>query len=601
VYGLSHELGHYVYRAEFAKTTKPLSEYLAGSARDESLADANLFFVQREINSGGFSVLLLDPARSSAIQDAINRLPEFATQQDITNAAVGVVLTLKANDPPSTGESSYAQRWLNEWYSARDITAPFEVRPGSVVISDSNSDGRADTLSFEAASPSSLTFEYDFDRIGNVTIEKTYTNGELLEEINYDWTDGRDWESVKTTFVPGENAVSSIVLTSDVGGETSVDLSTLSAQERTELGFCTPEELASRVSLLGLSPTGSTEDLIVTSDSIQYLWLNSANELPIATTPAWYEQGNGALFDPLAEYATTPLIDSSLGFIGGAMNYISPLVLDLDGDGVAADLRHIYEDGTVYFDIDADGFAERVGWVGPDDGLLARDVNGNGVIDDVTELYGDDQMPAFGKLRLHDANSDGTVTAADPDFANLLVWRDANQDGVSDEGELQTLAELGITSISANDQTDSRWVEENYISSVATFTQGGQTREIADVHFLNDNANTWFLGAQSQVYGAEVSINLEAILLPLSRGYGSLPSLHIAMTENPPLMGLVQRLAYLAPQDIDQAGDLLASMLYEWAGVTDNDPNARATAEGIFIDARQVDFLELKEGRTWIK
>jgi hypothetical protein len=42
-------------------------------------------------------------------------------------------------------------------------------------------------------------------------------------------------------------------------------------------------------------------------------------------------------------------------------------------------------------------------------------------------------------------------------------------------------------------------------------------------------------------------------------------------------------------------------MLYEWAGVTDNDPNARATAEGIFIDARQVDFLELKEGRTWIK
>jgi hypothetical protein len=406
---------------------------------------------------------------------------------------------------------------------------------------------------------------------------------------------------VKGIFAPGGNELSSVLLGTDAGTESTIDLSSLSAPERTELGFCTPDELAFRVDQLGLSFTGSPDNLLITSGTTQYLWLNSANELPVATTPAWYDQGSGAVFDPLADYATTPLIDTSLGFIGGAMNYISPLVLDLDGDGVAADLRHIYDDGTVFFDIDADGFAERVGWVGADDGLLARDVNGNGVIDDVTELYGDDQMPAFGKLRLHDANGDGAVTAADPDFASLLVWRDANQDGVSDAGELQTLSELGITSISVNDQTDSRWVEENYISSVATFTQGGQTREIADVHFLNDNVNTWFLGAQSQVYGAEVSINLEAILLPLSRGYGSLPSLHIAMTENPALMGLVQRLAYLAPQDIGQAGDLLASMLYEWAGVTDNDPNARATAEGIFIDARQVDFLELKEGRTWIK
>ena len=32
---------------------------------------------------------------------------------------------------------------------------------------------------------------------------------------------------------------------------------------------------------------------------------------------------------------------------------------------------------------------------------------------------------------------------------------------------------------------------------------GGQTRTIADVHFLNDNANTWWKGSQSQVFGSQ--------------------------------------------------------------------------------------------------
>jgi len=114
----------------------------------------------------------------------------------------------------------------------------------------------------------------------------------------------------------------------------------------------------------------------------------------------------------------------------------------------------------VFFDIDADGFAERVGWVGPDDGQLARYVNGNGRIDDITELYGDDQMPAFDKLRLHDANVDNLITAADPDYAELLVWLDLNQDGISQAGELQSLADLGITEIRLDDWTVSEDAKE---------------------------------------------------------------------------------------------------------------------------------------------
>ncbi|SLN76724.1 hypothetical protein [Ruegeria meonggei] len=44
----------------------------------------------------------------------------------------------------------------------------------------------------------------------------------------------------------------------------------------------------------------------------------------------------------------------------------SPLIIDLDGDGI--ELTPLDGSG-VYFDLNVDGFAERTGWVGPDDGL----------------------------------------------------------------------------------------------------------------------------------------------------------------------------------------------------------------------------------------
>jgi RTX calcium-binding nonapeptide repeat (4 copies)/Protein of unknown function (DUF2974) len=68
----------------------------------------------------------------------------------------------------------------------------------------------------------------------------------------------------------------------------------------------------------------------------------------------------------------------------GGDPYGSPLVLDLDGDGL-----EITNTGSgVYFDIDNDGLREFTNWVAPDDGLLAFDANGDGVINNASELFG---------------------------------------------------------------------------------------------------------------------------------------------------------------------------------------------------------------------
>ena len=63
-----------------------------------------------------------------------------------------------------------------------------------------------------------------------------------------------------------------------------------------------------------------------------------------------------------------------------------PLVIDLDGDGIKTSY---VRDFTTYFDNNADGFAELTAWVDPHDGLLAMDRNGNGIIDNGKELFGD--------------------------------------------------------------------------------------------------------------------------------------------------------------------------------------------------------------------
>ena len=54
---------------------------------------------------------------------------------------------------------------------------------------------------------------------------------------------------------------------------------------------------------------------------------------------------------------------------------ISPLVLDLDGDGVETTNVN---DQWVVFDLDGDGVKNRTGWAGADDGFLVFDRNGDG-------------------------------------------------------------------------------------------------------------------------------------------------------------------------------------------------------------------------------
>ena len=128
-----------------------------------------------------------------------------------------------------------------------------------------------------------------------------------------------------------------------------------------------------------------------------------------------------------------------------------PVTVDLDGDGVET----ISSENGVYFDLDASGTAEKTGWIAPDDGLVVMDRDGNGTIDNGRELFGDATVlkdgsiasTGFEALAEQDTNKDGVIDASDENFSNMKVWRDLNQDGISQSEELRSLEETGIKKI----------------------------------------------------------------------------------------------------------------------------------------------------------
>ncbi|CAN7688252.1 tandem-95 repeat protein [Mesorhizobium sp. LjRoot246] len=202
-----------------------------------------------------------------------------------------------------------------------------------------------------------------------------------------------------------------------------------------------------------------------------------------------------------------------------------PLVLDLDGDGIETVSQ---SQSGVHFDLDGDYFAERTGWIGSDDGFLVVDRNGNGRIDDVSEMFGGPDRSGFSVLAELDGNHDGVIDLNDAGFAELKVWRDLDQDGTTDAGELFSLGQLGIVSIDAHGQAlNSTTPQGTTLREKGGFTRAdGSHGNVFEAIFETDPTDTIFRGDKG------VAAWLDGVKLPDAKGFGSMVNLAVGASND---------------------------------------------------------------------
>lgn len=213
-------------------------------------------------------------------------------------------------------------------------------------------------------------------------------------------------------------------------------------------------------------------------------------------------------------------VDISLESVGG-LNYITPeqiskikclldrkidpLILDLNGSGVKLTSPHV---SPVHFDMNNDGEKVQTGWSSTEEGIVVVDLDGDGKIDDVSELmseyFGAEQGSrdspsektfdnAFDALRSLDSNKDLKFDNQDHRWSDVKIWIDADHDGQSwvdgpqpseSASELHTLDELGISHIDLKYTKPLADIRSgNDIVGVSNFTQKGEVKEAVAVNF----------------------------------------------------------------------------------------------------------------------
>ena len=217
--------------------------------------------------------------------------------------------------------------------------------------------------------------------------------------------------------------------------------------------------------------------------NIGFVTATSTNQTANLTFNVTIQDGDGDKVTQALLATVTASADSSTPIsLTSAVTSVVPIVIDLGHNGA----EFLGTDAGVTYDY-GHGLVSTA-WAAASDGILAVDLNLDGKVSSSAEFVfgGNGLTDLQGLAATYDSNHDGILDAGDTQFASFGVWQDANANGVADEGEFHTLAELGITGIALTSDGAGYTAANGDVvvsgSTTVTFTDGSTTTA-ADASF----------------------------------------------------------------------------------------------------------------------
>jgi len=202
-------------------------------------------------------------------------------------------------------------------------------------------------------------------------------------------------------------------------------------------------------------------------------------------SPAAPEQTQPAQSQTTAT-ATVEISESGSVSITWKVQQSDPLALDLSGEGI----KTTGVENGVEFDINADGKMDKTSFVSGGAAFLALDKNGDGVINDGSELFGDQNGAAngFEELGKYDQNADGWIDANDAVYQDLRLVN-AQGENPFDAAAAATLEQAGVAAIGLRYAQVSAYTNGgDAVSQTGVFRRAdGSIAEAADVTLRNIN------------------------------------------------------------------------------------------------------------------
>ena len=169
-------------------------------------------------------------------------------------------------------------------------------------------------------------------------------------------------------------------------------------------------------------------DGISTSDySVNYSYYYSESEETVFSTTGYVETADGRSIDFNLELTMSRSFTEycEVKGIQPVTQFMDPLVINLDSPAA------LVEDVKVKFDIDGDGTEDFVNVLNQGSGYLAFDKNGDGKINDGTQLFGTVSGDGFADLKAFDDDDNGWIDEADEIFDKLTICF-MNEDGTQE-------------------------------------------------------------------------------------------------------------------------------------------------------------------------